>query len=116
MTDSLDYLADLGVTAVWMNPIFPSSAYHGYQHGPGDQLNGWFGDETDFLNFVAGARARGIKVFIDFVVYGVSQNSMWFQDAFGDSGRVVGGELHDAVAEADVLGALTRGGQEDLRC
>ena len=82
MTDSLDYLEGLGVTAIWMNPIFPSPAYHGYQHGPGDELNSWFGSETEFLNFVNAAHARGIKVFIDFVVYGISHDSIWFQDAY----------------------------------
>ena len=46
MTASLDYLQDLGVTAVWMNPIFPSPPYHGYQHGPADQVNPWFGTEA----------------------------------------------------------------------
>ena len=36
------------------------------------------------------------------------------RDALGHARRVVGGELHDAVAEADALGALARRGQEDL--
>jgi alpha-amylase len=84
MTASLDYLQSLGVTMVWMNPIFPSPAYHGYQHGPADQLNPWFGTEPQFLNFVNQAHARGIKVFIDFVVYGISQNSIWFQSAYNN--------------------------------
>lgn len=84
MTASLDYLEDLGVTAVWMNPVFISPAYHGYQHGPGDVLNPWFGTETEFLNFIAAAHARGIKVFVDFVVYGISHDTIWFQDAYND--------------------------------
>jgi len=84
MAASLDYLEDLGVTAVWMNPIFPSPAYHGYQHGPGDQLNSWFGTEPEFLAFVNAAHARGIKVFVDFVVYGISQNSTWFLNAYNN--------------------------------
>jgi len=84
MAASLDYLEELGVTAVWMNPIFPSPAYHGYQHGPGDQLNPWFGTETEFLSFVQQAHARGIKVFIDFVVYGINRDYEWFQDAYNN--------------------------------
>lgn len=84
MTASLDYLQGLGVTAVWMTPIFPSPAYHGYQHGPADQLNPWFGTEPEFLNFIQQAHARGIKVFIDFVVYGTSHNSTWYQSATGN--------------------------------
>ncbi len=84
MTASLDYLATLGVTAVWMNPIFPSPAYHGYQHGRADLLNSRFGTEAEFVNFVAEAHARDIKVFVDFVVYGISQDSTWFQSAYAN--------------------------------
>ncbi|MCA9249489.1 MAG: hypothetical protein KDA54_00020 [Phycisphaerales bacterium] len=84
MTASLDYLEDLGITAIWMNPIFPSPAYHGYQHGRGDMLKAELGTEPEFLNFVNEAHARGIKVFVDYVVYGISHDSVWFQDAFGN--------------------------------
>ena len=84
MTASLDYLQSLGVTGVWMTPIFPSPAYHGYQHGVADQLNPWFGTQAQFLNFVQQAHARGIKVFLDFVAYGISQKSLWFQNAFNN--------------------------------
>lgn len=84
MIDSLDYLESLGVTGVWMNPVFPSPAYHGYQHGPADQINSRFGTEQEFIDFVEEANSRGIKVFIDFVVYGISHDSPWFQDAFGN--------------------------------
>ena len=84
MTASLDYLETLGVTAVWMNPIFPSPAYHGYQHGPADQINSWFGSEAEFLDFVQQAHLRGIKVFIDFVVYGISHNSIYYSSAYGN--------------------------------
>ena len=82
MTASLGYLQNLGITAVWMTPIFPSNAYHGYQHGDGSQLNPWFGDQTKWVNFVNAAHAKGIKVFIDLVAYGVSTQSTWFQDSF----------------------------------
>jgi len=88
MINSLDYLESLGVTSVWMNPIFPSAAYHGYQHGPGDQINSRFGTEAQFIQFVQAAHARGIKVFIDFVVYGISQNSTWYQSAFNNPGSI----------------------------
>ncbi|MGH7245017.1 MAG: alpha-amylase family glycosyl hydrolase [Phycisphaerales bacterium] len=81
MTASLDYLQSLGVTAVWMNPIFPSAAYHGYQHGDASTLDSKFGTEAQFLAFVSAAHAKGIKVYLDFVAYGISQNSTWYQSA-----------------------------------
>jgi glycosidase len=82
MIDSLPYLKTLGVTGVWMTPIFPSPAYHGYQHGAADRLNPWFGPEGDFLRFVREARTAGIKVYLDLVTYGISQDSEWFKDAY----------------------------------
>ncbi len=84
MTASLDYLQGLGVTAVWMNPIFPSPAYHGYHHRAPSTVNSWFGVESDFFNFVAAAHARGIKVFVDLVVYGVNRDDIYFQSANGN--------------------------------
>lgn len=84
MEASLDYLEGLGVTAVWMNPIFPSPAYHGYQHGRADQLDPRFGTEAQWISFVEAAHARGIKVFLDFVVYGISHDSPWFQSAYAN--------------------------------
>src|SRR6266850_1980690 len=53
LSASLDYLQQLGITAIYINPIFPSAAYHGYQHGDASQLNSWFGTQADFLAFVA---------------------------------------------------------------
>jgi len=82
MTASLLYLEQLGVTALWMTPIFPSAAYHGYQHGPANQIATRFGTEQQFLAFVAAAHARNIRVYIDFVAYGISQNSVYFTSAF----------------------------------
>jgi alpha-amylase len=87
LTASLDYLQSLGVTAVWINPIHPTPAYHGYQHGPIDQVNTRFGTEAQWRAFVQAAHARGIKVLLDVVVYGVSQNSAYspyFSSAFSN--------------------------------
>lgn len=81
MTASLPYLHDLGVTGVWMTPIFPSPAYHGYQHMPADAVNPRLGTEAQFLAFVKAAHGRGMKVFIDLVAYGINQDSTYFQDA-----------------------------------
>ncbi|MCE2882113.1 MAG: alpha-glucosidase C-terminal domain-containing protein [Planctomycetaceae bacterium] len=80
--ESLDYLSYLGVTMVYLQPVFPSNAYHGYQHGVPDTLNPAFGTEAQYLAFVQAAHARGIKVIMDFVAYGVSHNSPYFQSAW----------------------------------
>ena len=84
--DGLGYLEWLGATAIWMNPVFPSPAYHGYQHGAADTINPWFGTEQDFTDLLTDANSRGIEVYIDFVVYGISRLSTWYQDAFANPG------------------------------
>ncbi len=107
MTDALDYLENLGVTAVWMNPVFPSPAYHGYQHGAADQINAWFGDEAGFLGFVDAAHARSIKVFIDLVVYGISQDTVWFQNSHGNPSSIYDDWLaYYNAANTDYLGYM----------
>jgi glycosidase len=78
---SLDYLRDLGVTMVYLQPVFPSAAYHGYQHGPADTLNTRFGTQAQLQAFIDGAHARDMKVILDFVAYGVSTNSPYFASA-----------------------------------
>ncbi|NBU42114.1 MAG: hypothetical protein EBS51_15215 [Planctomycetia bacterium] len=92
-TESLDYLQYLGVTMVYLQPIFPSPAYHGYQHGAGNTLNPNFGTEAQFLAFVNAAHARGIKVILDFVAYGISHNSTWYQGAFNNPASIYDGWL-----------------------
>ncbi len=87
-TESLDYLQYLGVTMVYLQPIFPSPAYHGYQHGPANTLNPNFGSEAQFLAFVNAAHARGIKVILDFVAYGISHASTFYQSAYGNPASV----------------------------
>ncbi|MBK9188509.1 MAG: DUF3459 domain-containing protein [Phycisphaerales bacterium] len=75
MVESLDYLRELGVTGTWLTPVFPSPAYHGYQHVEADRVNPRLGDEAGFLRFVRGSHSAGMKVFIDIVVYGISDAS-----------------------------------------
>lgn len=84
MTASLPYLRSLGVTAVWMTPIHPSPAYHGYQYSDGGAVNPWFGNESDFRTFVHTAHLQGVRVFIDLVTYGVGKQSSYFQSAYGN--------------------------------
>ncbi|MBI5835941.1 MAG: DUF3459 domain-containing protein [Candidatus Eisenbacteria bacterium] len=82
MTAALPYLKYLGVTSVWMTPVFPSPAYHGYQHGEASLLNPSFGSETQFRSFVSAAHADTVKVYLDFVSYQLSQSSTMFLDSY----------------------------------
>ena len=107
MQASLAYLEQLGITAIWMNPIFPSPAYHGYQHGPADQLEPRLGTEAEWVAFVRAAHARGIEVYVDLVAYGISQDTVWFQDAFGNPASPYDSWLaFNDAANTDYLGSI----------
>lgn len=80
LTAHLDEIADLGVTAIWINPLvknidgavtgagFPDYAYHGYWADDFYALDPRFGTEADLKAFVDACHQRGIKVLLD-VVY-----------------------------------------------
>ena len=83
--EGIPYLKSLGVTGLWLNPIFPSPAYHGYQHDAADTLNPWFGDQQEFKTLVQACHAQGIKVFLDLVAYGISQKSLYFRNSVNNA-------------------------------
>ncbi|MHC5108364.1 MAG: IPTL-CTERM sorting domain-containing protein [Planctomycetota bacterium] len=84
MSDSIPYLLDLGITAVWINPINEAITSHGYQGGAKNTVNDRFGTMPGFLSFVEQAHASGIKVFIDIEMYDVGASWEWFQDAYAN--------------------------------
>jgi len=80
LTQNLDEIADLGVTALWITPVvkqidrfvegagFPDWPYHGYWADDFNRLEPHFGSEAELKALVDAAHARGIKVLVD-VVY-----------------------------------------------
>ena len=82
----LDYLndgnpntdSDLGVTALWLMPIFPSPSYHGYDVTDYRKINEQYGTMNDFKALINAAHVRGIKIVIDFVGNHTSDQHPWF--------------------------------------
>ena len=75
LTAKLDYVKDLGVTAVWVTPPFKnkpmqngSAGYHGYWILDFLHVDPHLGSDADFRAFVTQAHARGLKVYLDIVV------------------------------------------------
>jgi alpha-glucosidase len=78
----LDYLADLGVDALWMSPIFPSPmADFGYDVADYRDVDPRFGTLADLDRLVAAAHAREIKVILDFVPNHSSSEHPWFRES-----------------------------------
>lgn len=82
MISKLDYLADLGVDAVWVSPWYPSPmADGGYDVSDYCNIHPDFGTLEDADAFVAGAHERGLKVLIDIVPNHTSIRHPWFASA-----------------------------------
>ncbi len=78
----LGHLAELGVDAVWLSPIFPSPmADFGYDVSDYCDVSPLFGDLAGFDRFLAEAHDHGIRVILDFVPNHTSDRHPWFLDA-----------------------------------
>jgi glycosidase len=79
--ERLDYLQSLGVTLVYLNPIFLAGSAHGYDTWDYMQVDPAFGNETVLRTLVTEAHARGIRLMWDFVPNHVGIGNAAFQDA-----------------------------------
>nr|MDQ3000953.1 maltose alpha-D-glucosyltransferase [Fibrobacterota bacterium] len=80
MTKKLDYLADLGVTALWILPFYPSPLRDdGYDIADYRSVNPSYGTLDDFRNFLEEAHKRGIRVITELVMNHTSDMHPWFQ-------------------------------------
>jgi glycosidase len=92
ITNKLDYLndgdpkttTDLGVTTIWLMPIFPSPSYHGYDVLDYYSVNPQYGTMDDFRVLLEEAHKRDIKVVIDMVLNHTSDQHPWFKEAKKD--------------------------------
>ena len=81
----LDYLARLGVTCLWLNPIHPSPRRdNGYDITDYYGVDPRLGGLGDFVELATQARRRGIRVLLDLVVNHTSDEHPWFQSARSD--------------------------------
>lgn len=81
VTANLDYLRDLGVSAIWLMPIHPSPSYHKYDITDYYGIDPEYGTPDDFRRLVAEAHRRGMAVLIDLVIHHTSIGHMWFREA-----------------------------------
>src|SRR2546430_377457 len=78
----LDYLAQLGVTAVWLLPFYPSPLRDdGYDIADYYTVNPSYGTLQDFQEFLNEAHRRGLRVITEVVINHTSDQHPWFQRA-----------------------------------
>ncbi len=80
LTERLDYIQDLGVTAIWLQPFFPSPLKDdGYDIADYMNVNPQYGTLDDFREFLDEAHRRDLKIITELVMNHTSDQHEWFQ-------------------------------------
>ena len=78
ITEKMDYIASLGTTILYLNPICKSFSSHRYDTGDYKKVDPMLGTEEDFVALCEAAHARGIRVILDGVYSHTGSNSPYF--------------------------------------
>jgi len=106
MRSRLDYLSELGVDAVWVNPWYHSPLHDGgYDVADYRRINDRFGTTAEAEAFIADAAAHGIRVLVDLVPNHTSSEHVWFVEA------LAGAPGSNARARYHFLDGLGRDGE-----
>ena len=84
IVDHLDYIEDLGVTSIWLNPVLENDqaafSYHGYAISDFYKVDSRFGSNQDYKDFVQKCHDRGLKVIKDMVFNHCGSGHWWIND------------------------------------
>ncbi len=84
ISDNLDYLSDLGVTGIWLNPFLENnqqrSSYHGYSTTDFYRSDPRYGSNDEFKKLVSDAHDRGMKVVMDMIFNHTGSFHWWMKD------------------------------------
>lgn len=84
--DHLDYIKNLGMTAVWLTPVFENDqtpeykAYHGYAATDMYKIDRRFGSNEEFVAFVKDCHDKGLKVIMDMIHNHIGDQHWWMKD------------------------------------
>lgn len=84
VTAHLDYLQGMGVSTLWLMPVFESPEPSGYAPSSLHDLNPDYGDEAQLAELLAEASTRGMRVLLDVPINHTSDAHPWFQAALAD--------------------------------
>lgn len=88
VAEKLDYFKSLGVTTIYLSPIFEAYSNHKYDTGDYKRIDGMFGGEAAFDNLIERAREKGIGIILDGVFNHTGDDSVYFNryKRYGDGG------------------------------
>lgn len=80
--DHLDYIQDLGVTTIWLNPVQSNSirSYHGYAINDFYEVDPRFGTLDEYIDFIDEVHKRGMKVVMDMIFNHCGADHWWMTD------------------------------------
>ena len=81
IAEKLDYLRDLGVTVLYLNPIFQSRTNHRYDTGDYTKVDPFLGTNADFERLCSLAKEKGMRVILDGVFSHTGVDSLYFNAA-----------------------------------
>ena len=82
ITEKLDYLKELGITVIWLSPVYESPGDdNGYDISDYEQIDPAFGTMEDMEQLIGEAKKRGIYIVMDLVVNHTSDEHEWFEEA-----------------------------------
>ena len=79
--EKLDYLRSLGVTCIYLNPVFEASSNHRYDTGDYMHIDGVLGTDADFEELAAAAKEKGMRIILDGVFSHTGADSIYFDKA-----------------------------------
>lgn len=84
IADRLDYLSDLGVTAIWLNPVLENDmeggSYHGYATTDYFKVDPRFGTNEEYVQLIDAAHSKGMKVVMDMIFNHCGSDHPWMKD------------------------------------
>ncbi len=78
VAEKLDYLASLGVSVIYLSPVFKAYSNHKYDTGDYEQIDPAFGGEAAFAHLLEKAREKGMRVILDGVFNHTGDDSRYF--------------------------------------
>ncbi len=84
ISNHIDYIHDLGITAIWFNPVLendmPEGSYHGYATTDYYKVDRRFGSNQEFVDLVDKAHAKGMKIVMDMIFNHCGSEHFFFTD------------------------------------
>ena len=109
IADNLDYISELGFTAIWLNPLLenrmPTYSYHGYSTTDFYRVDSRYGSNEEYRALVKRARSMGIGTIMDMIVNHIGSEHWWMDDMptedwlnFQESRQITN---HEHISEQD---------------